>query len=98
MFHAFVTLTGCGEDECYDYLYPETICGGFFDTFEEALRFYERLYVRPFGTIATYAHASHPDLVQIEAEYDIYEKVGDYWEPVGDVRWFVNEAIWWEDR
>lgn len=97
MFHAFVTISGCGEDECYDYLYPDAVMEGYFETFDEALRFYDRLGIKRFGAIAMAAHASHPELVQIEAEYDIYEMVGDQWEPVGDVRWFVNDAIWWEE-
>lgn len=92
-FQAFVTISGCGEDECYDYLFDEPLWEGFFDTFDDALRHYEALYVKPFQTIAMAIHAMYPELTQIEAEYDIYEDG----EPVGDVRWFVNEAIWWED-
>ena len=95
-FHAFVTISGCGEDESYDYVYDRPVSEGFFDTFEEALHFYGGLYVKPFGAVAQRVHATHPELTQIEAEYDIYQLIKDQWEPVGDVHWFVNDAIWWE--
>lgn len=91
MFKAFVTISGCGEDECYDYL--NLSLEREFDTFDDALRFYRQLYVQPWGTLALHLHNKNPDLVQIEAEYDIYEDN----EPVGDVEWFVNEAIWWKE-
>ena len=96
-YHAFVTISGCGEDECYDYLYSRCILEGYFDTFGEALHFYGGLYIKGFGAIAHYIHATHPDLTQIEAEYDIYQLVNGQWEPVGDTHWFINDAIWWQE-
>ena len=97
-FYAFVTISGCGDDECYDYIYSNTVCEGFFDTFEEAHRFYANLYIKPFGAIAHYIHATHPDLVQIEAEYDIYQLLDNgELDPCGGTRWFINDSIWWKD-
>lgn len=91
MFEAFVTISACGEDECYDYL--DLYNSREFDKFEDAVRWYEYVDVRRWGTLALYLHYKHPELTQIEAEYDIYEDG----EPVNDIEWFVNEAIWWRE-
>ena len=95
MFHAFVTISGEFPDTTWDYL--DILLERYFDSFEDAVRWYQHLWVKPFGTFAMTVHAMHPELTQIEAEYDIYEQVGDGWEPVGDLDWFSNEAIWWEE-
>lgn len=91
MYKAFVTISACGEDECYDYL--DLYNSREFDKFEDAVRWYEYVDVRRCGTLALYLHYKHPELTQIEAEYDIYEDG----EPVNDIEWFVNEAIWWRE-
>ena len=92
MFQAFVTISGEFPDTTWDYI-DVYLMSPEYETFEEAERWYERVYVERWGTVALTLHANHPELTQIEAEYDIYED-GD---PVGDLDWFVNEAIWWEE-
>lgn len=91
MFKAFVTISGEFPDTTHDYL--DISLERDFDTFDEALRWYESVNVKRWGALAMAIHANHPELTQIEAEYDIYEDG----EPVGDLDWFVNEAIWWEE-
>lgn len=91
MFTAFVTISGESPDTTWDYL--DVVFRREFESFDDARRCYEGLYVKPWGAIAHSLHALYPDLVQIEAEYDIYEDG----EPVGDLDWFVNEAIWWKE-
>ncbi len=91
MFTAFVTISGEFPDGHYDYL--DILLERHFDTFEEAVRWYEHLNVKRWGAMAMAIHANHPELTQIEAEYDIYDDHG----PVGDTDWFVNEAIWWKE-
>ena len=94
-FSVYVTLIGIDGNEDSDFLdlYMERT----FDTFEEAERFYEHLLVKPWGTIALAAHHRHPDLAQIEADYDLVE-VDHKGQPVNDsMRHYINEAIWWEE-
>ena len=91
MFHAFVTISGEFPDTSWDYL--DILLEREFDNFDDARRWYEHLWVKPWGAVAMALHANHPELTQIEAEYDIY----DDGEPVGDLDWFVHEAIWWKE-
>ena len=91
MFTAFVTISGEFPDTTWDYL--DITFRREFESFDDARRCYEGLHVKPCGAIANSLHALFPDLTQIEAEYDIYEDG----EPVGDLDWFVNEAIWWKE-
>ena len=91
MFTAFVTISGEFPDGHWDYV---DICTELeFETLDEAIRCHECLHVKRWGAIAYSLHALFPELTQIEAEYDIYEDG----EPVGDLDWFVNEAIWWKE-
>lgn len=91
MFHAFVTITGEDPDTTWNYL--DIFFERDFETFDEARCFYESLRVKPWGAIAHSLHALFPELIQIEAEYDIYENN----EPVDGCDWFINEAIWWKE-
>lgn len=91
MFKAFVTISGEDPDTTWNYL--DIFFERDFETFDEARRFYESLHVKPWGAVAHSLHALFPELIQIEAEYDIYEDG----EPVDGCDWFINEAIWWAD-
>lgn len=91
MFKAFVTISGENTEGYYNYL--DISLEREFERFGDARRWYERLCVKPWGTLAMTIHANHPELTQIEAEYDIYEDG----EPVDGCDWFINEAIWWKE-
>jgi len=88
MFTAFVTISGEYADGTHDYI--DVSLSRDFDTIHDALRWYEHVHVSPFGITAYALHASNPDLVRIEAEYDIYEDG----KPIEDCDWFFSEAIW----
>ena len=91
MYRAYVTILGEREDTSMEFLdlsmELET------DDFGEAQRFYDSLYVKPFGILAHTLHANHPEFVRIEADYDIE---GDPYDTYGTAHCYI-ESIWWED-
>lgn len=91
MFTAHVTISGEFPDGRWDYI--DVCLDGEFGTFDDARRWYENVYVQPRGSVAMMLHANHPELIQIEAEYNICEDG----EPVDDDDWFINNAIWWKE-
>lgn len=89
-YRAYVTLMGELEDTTMDFLdlYMELES----DDYDEVRRFYDAVYVQPWGALAYALHASHPEYVRIEADYDIedttdYDRMDDYY----------IESIWYED-
>lgn len=92
MFQAFVTISGEWPDATHDYI-DVYLMSPEYEALEEAERWYEHSNVKRYGAVAMALHANHPELTQIEAEYDIYEDG----EPVNDLYYFYNEAIWWGD-
>ena len=88
MFTAFVTISGEYSDGIHDYI--DILLRHDFDSFDDALRWYESVHVKPWGVLAETIHRNNHDLVRSEAEYDIYEDGAPIW----DDGWFINETIW----
>ena len=93
MYAAYVTISGFfPEMDNYDYLNIE-LSSPDFETMDGALRWYDTVYVTPFGTLARYLHELHPEATELQAEYDVFDT--DH--PAVDLGWYWNEVIWWED-
>ena len=90
-YRAYVTIMGELEDTTMDFLdlYMELES----DDYDEVRRFYDAVYVQPWGALAYALHANHPEYVRIEADYDIedttdYDRMDDYY----------IESIWWGEE
>ena len=97
-YQAFVTIAGQYEDTSWNYIdvlleSPE------YDSIDDAERWHEAHHVKPWGAVAIALHANHPELVLIEAEYDIYEdgEPGCY-DGLSVEDYYYNEALWWRDE
>ena len=93
MYQAFVTISGMDEDTSWNYL-EVSLKSPEYETFEEAKRWYDAVNVPRFGAVAMALHANNPDLIQIEAEYDIYCDGEPVYAGLFD-DYFINEAIWY---
>ena len=89
MYRVFVTISADFEGLGHDFI--GVSWERQFETYDEAERFWNGLYVKPFGFLATTFHLDYPEAIVIEAEYDLWS--GD--KPDDRFDKFFCEPIWY---
>ena len=91
-YQAFVTISGQYDDGSWNYI-DVLLESPMYDSLDDAERWYDAHHVKPCGFLAMALHANHPELVIMQAEYDIYPYPDNY---ISDDHFYM-ETIWWKD-